>query len=131
MIKNVLDYLNSIPGLPCKVSLEMLGKKAPAMCLQQLPGEETVEAYINGDRECRLPFSLYLRISGKDTKSRIDAFAVFRAVEDKAKQDKNKGVLPFDDFRMVQLPALFDRQENGVEDYQAIFHVDYYEERMR
>ena len=130
MTEKLLKYLNSIEGLPCKVGLEMLGAKPPSMSLQQLPGEETIKAYINGDRECRLPFAVYMRIPGKDTKSRTNAAAVFRLIETKAKQDKEHGVLPFDDFNMSQLPSLYNRQENGVEDYQAIYSIDYYKERM-
>lgn len=130
MTEKLLKYLNGIAGLPCKIGLEMLEAKPPSMSLQQLPGEETIKAYINGDRECRLPFAVYLRIPGKDTKSRIDATAVFRLIENKAKQDKEDGVLPFDDFNMAQLPSLYSRQENGIEDYQAIYNIDYYKERM-
>lgn len=130
MTSKLLEYINTIEGLPCVVSLEMLSSKKPAMSLQQLPGEETIKAYINGDRECRLPFAIYMRISGKDTKSRINAVDVFRLIEETAKKDKEKGTLPFKNFNMAQLPALYNRQDDGTEDYQAIYSVDYYKERV-
>lgn len=133
--KVMKDHLNSWPKKPVTIMLEDLGKSVPSMMIQQLSAAEKKREYVNGSYIGVWSFALYVRVSGNDTASRLDAIGCLNeAAEWLAKKDEDGfySNLPVIDgsraatkIEMVSTPSLAARYEDGTEDYQAIMSLEY------
>ena len=133
--KALKDHLNSWAGKPASIYLEDFGSEVPSMMLQQLSGAYKRKAYINGSYLGSYPFSVYIRVDGVDTATRLDATGALNGLFEwlTEKDDKGNFVnLPVIDenrtatqIDMTSLPSIAARYEDGSEDYQAIFELQY------
>lgn len=124
---NVLAWINTWPGKPCDVTLEVTDKHPPAIMLQQLSGALIKRQYINGDYIASFPFTVYVRTGGEDTASRIDATATLSAISEWMKAnypDLGTGKI-VSNVAMTALPAIAARYDNGHEDYSSLFEIEY------
>ena len=133
--KVMKDHLNGWPKKPVTIMLEDLGKEVPSMMLQQLAAAEKKREYVNGSYIGVWNFALYIRVSGNDTASRLDAIGCLNEAAEWLMQKDEDGSfsnLPaIDDGRiatkieMSSTPSLAARYEDGTEDYQAIMSLEY------
>lgn len=142
MIAALLEYVNEIPFLPKmsypgqKVRPEKHEKSPPSMMLQQLTGEKKIKEYTCGNYDAALPFALYVKIDGSDSKSRIDAIGLLNNIGEYFEQQEEEQKFPLmcgnvvHEIKMTAIPALMEREENGHEDYQAIFRLEYEVKKM-
>ena len=125
--KAMLNHLNCWPSKPAEVKLEAFEKNSPSMILQQLSGAVKVREYINGSYVGSWPFAVYIRVSGEDTSSKLDAAGTLLNLSDWLSSSSpdigaNRTV---NKIEMTSLPSIAERHENGEEDYQAIFVLEY------
>lgn len=133
--KAMKDYLNTWPRKPAFFKLEDLGKDVPSLMIQQLAAAQEVKSYINGSYIAVWNFAVYVRVSGEDTASRLDAIACLNDLADwltEKDEDGNFVRMPvIDDKRkptnieMTTTPSIAARYDDGIEDYQAIFSLEY------
>lgn len=138
--KVMRDHLNSWAKKPTDFMLEDLGKKAPSLMLQQLSAAEKKRTYINGSYIGSWNFAIYIRIDAKDTASRLDAIGCLEELSKWLQQKDSKGEyvnLPLIDtdrtatkIEMTTTPSIAARYEDGKEDYQAIFSLEYQARRI-
>lgn len=136
----LLEHLNEWDGKPCGIKLEELGEKPPAMSLQQLQRAEVVRKYIDGSYVGTFAFSVYIRVNANDTASRLDATGVLNGLADwlSERDDETREYkrLPYlgtatkaRSIEMTATPSIAVRYDNGYEDYQAIFELQYKKRR--
>lgn len=136
----MLDHINTWPKRPADCVLEDLDVEPPSLVLQQLAGAEVKRRYINRSYIGAWPFAIYVRVNAEDTAARLDAAAILNELYKWLTEKKESGEywhLPIIDpertatqITMTSLPAIAERFENGAEDYQAIFELEYkYTER--
>ena len=133
--KVMRDHLNTWDRKPVEIRLEDLGTQVPSMMIQQLSASEKKKSYVNGSYIGVWKFALYIRVSGKDTASRLDAIACLSDLSDwLTEKDENGDYvnLPEIDNKRVATaiellanPSLAERYENGYEDYQALLSLEY------
>lgn len=131
----MLQHLNSWPKKPADVILEDIGKDAPSMMLQQLSAAEVRKTYVNGSYIGVWPFAVYIRINAEDTASRLDATGCLRELAKWLDEKDDRGTfihLPIIDsektatrIQMTSSPSIVGRMEDGIEDYQALFELEY------
>ena len=71
----MLQHVNAWPDKPAQIQLK-LDKEAVSMMMQPLSGVKELRKYVNGSFRGQWPFALYIRVSGEDTESRLDAMRV-------------------------------------------------------
>ncbi|MPN63862.1 hypothetical protein SDC9_211629 [bioreactor metagenome] len=129
------DYLNSWDKKPVIIRLEAFDKNPTSMMMQQLSGAFKKRSYINGSYIGSWPFAVYIRISGKDTANRLDATGTLNGLHEWLTTTENNVFtnLPYlgDDkkalkIEMTSLPSIAARYDDGSEDYQAIYELEYY-----
>lgn len=135
LAKVMRDHLNGWPNKPTEIKLEDLGKTVPSMMLQQLSAAEKLKQYVNGSYIGVWNFAVYIRIAGDDTASRLDAVACLSDLGKWLTEQNDRGNykrLPNIDgdrvatsIRMTASPSIAVRYENNVEDYQALFALEY------
>jgi len=130
--KVMKDYLNTWSKKPCEILLEDFSKNAPSMMMQQLSGSAKKKEYVNGSYIASFPFAVYVRVNAIDTASKLDATGILNelgrwmatsslpTLDDDMKANK---------IEMTALPSLAAKFDNGVEDYQAVFELEYYVRR--
>ena len=133
--KVMRDHLNSWQKKPAVFLLEDLGKNVPSLMIQQLAAAEQRKAYVNGTYIAVWTFAVYIRVSGEDTASRLDAIACLNDLASWLMETDDEGNfvrLPtIDDNRrptsieQTQTPSIAARYENGNEDYQVVFRLIY------
>lgn len=127
----LLDYLNTLPGLPAPIRLEEL-EDAPAVMLQQLAGATKVRQNIVGGYTAQFPFALYVRVQGVDTASRIAATGVLNNIGRELERRSLAGELPplaagreVTKIELQSFPSMISANEDGSEDYQAVYMLEY------
>lgn len=128
-------FINTWPEKPCEIVLESIEKKAPSMMLQQLASAEKIKQYIDGSYLGAWNFAVYVRVSGKQTASRIDAIRTLDelgAWMTALDSDGSFMRLPAIDsdriatsIEMSNTPSIAARNADGTEDYQATFRLEY------
>jgi hypothetical protein len=96
--------------------------------LQQLTGEVRTRSYIDGSYIGQYPFALYMRISGEDTKERLDVIKSlmnFGGWIESSPPPILSGNNIAQNIKMTALPSKISVYENGSEDYQVIFSLQY------
>lgn len=129
------DHLNTWPDKPCEIRLEDFSKSPPSMMMQQLSGSYKLRSYVDGSYIGEYPFAVYVRIAGDDTESKLDATGCLLGLAkwlNERNDDGTKKNLPvLTDGRkaikitMESLPSLAIRFDDGTEDYQALFKMQY------
>lgn len=136
----MLEHLNEWPDKPAEILLGDLEKRPPSMMLQELAAAEVRRRYVNRSYIGVWPFAVYIRIEAKDTNARFQATGALHALNDWLNEKDDAGNywhLPMIDrhrtatsITMTMLPAIAERFEKGIEDYQALFELEYkYTER--
>lgn len=133
--KVMRDHLNSWPKKPAVFALEDFGKKCPSLMLQQLSAAEKIRSYIDGSYIGVWNFAVYIRVDGNDTAARLDAVGCLNELGEWLEQKDASGSfmnLPdIDVYRtttkveMSTTPSIAARYEDGTEDYQAVFQLQY------
>lgn len=135
LAKVMKDHLNSWHKKPTEIMLEDLGKEVPSMMLQQLASAEKKKEYVNGSYIGVWNFAVYIRVSGTDTASRLDAVGCLNELAEWLTELDAEGSfvnLPvIDDSRQAtkietsSTPSIAARYENGIEDYQVVMSLEY------
>lgn len=136
LIPRVLrDHINTWGECPVKVTLESSLKTVPAMMIQQLASYAKKRKYIDGSYIGQCNFAVYAAIDAEDTASRIDALAVLNDLgEWLSERDESEKYIHLPDIgngrkaisiTMTSTPSIAARHENGVEEYQATFSLEY------
>lgn len=136
----VLELVNTWDKKPCPIRLEELGENPPAMAIQPLQRAEVVRRYVDGSYVGVFAFSVYIRVSANDTASRLDATGVLNALADwicetDGETQEYKRLPTIDatiqaiGIEMTATPSISTRYDNGFEDYQAIFELQYKKRR--
>ena len=126
--KAMLEHLNSWEGKPVDIKFEGFTKTPPSMMMQQLTGAIKKRAYINGSYLGSWPFAIYIRVDGSDTAGKLDAsealnnIAEWLSLTPLPTLGDNRTALKIE---MTGLPSIAARYEDGCEDYQAIFELEY------
>lgn len=128
-------HLNRWSKKPAEILLEDLGKKVPSMMLQQLASAEKKRSYIDGTYIGIWSFAVYIRVDGEDTASRLSAVDCLQEMADwLTAKDSGGNFLYLPDLGekkaatqvfMVNSPSIAGRYDNGIEDYQAVFQLEY------
>lgn len=134
------DHLNSWEDRPADFMLEDLGTKVPSLMLQQLASAEKKKAYVNGSYIGTWSFAVYIRVNGRDTNTRLDATATLIDLAKWLTFQSDSGAyvnLPFIDrqrratkIEMITTPSIAARYDGGIEDYQAVFQLEYQVRRI-
>lgn len=136
----VLELINEWEKKPCPVKLDDLGERPPAMAIQPLQRAEIVRKYVDGSYIGVFAFSVYIRVSANDTASRLDATGVLNALADwlceanpETREYKRLPTLDANtqptQIEMTATPSISVRYDNGFEDYQTIFELQYKKRR--
>ena len=129
IIEVLLPALNEIPGLPCKINLEVLDEKPPSMCIQQLRGAQKLNVNIVGGFTGLFPFAIWYRVSGRDTADRIEGTRVLNDISSFFSDVTNLPDLGerriCRKIEMTSVPICNNRHEDGTEDYMAIYSLEY------
>ena len=133
--KVMRELLNRWPEKPCEIMLESIDKKAPSMMLQQLASAEKIKQYVDGSYIGAWNFAVYIRVGGRHNASRYDAFAALDKLGTWLTARDSSGSfthLPEIDstriatsIEMSSTPSIASMNEDGTEDYQAIFSLEY------
>ncbi len=133
--KVMKNHINTWGEKPTNIFLEDFGKDVPSMMIQQLSAAEKKKIYVNGSYIGVWNFAVYLRISAIDTASRLDAIGCLDELSSWLQTMDDNGAyvnLPvIDSYRkatkieMTTTPSIAARYEDGTEDYQAIFSLEY------
>ncbi len=131
VITVLLDYLNTLPDLPAEIRLEELGGP-PAVMLQQLSGAAKIRQNIVGGYAAQFPFALYARVQGDDTASRISATGLLNNIGRELERRSLAGELPklaagreVTKIELQSFPSMISANEDGSEDYQAVYMLEY------
>lgn len=131
----VKKHLNTWPKKPAQFEFDNILKDPPALMIQPLSTSEKVKTYINGSYVAAWRFAVYCRIAGTDTAERLDASGLLYELAEwltVCNEDGGYANLPAIDenrkvnkIEMTSTPSLAARYEDGTEDYQAIFTLEY------
>lgn len=133
--RELRKHLNTWPNKPVEIQAEVTGKAVPAMMMQQLSAVERKRTYINGAYIGTFAFAVYVAIDAEDTASRLDALAVLQDLDLwLSQQDDTGAYVNLPDLgecrqaikiQMSSSPSIAARLDNGVEEYQALFSLEY------
>lgn len=135
LVNAMREHLNSWNEKPATFLIEDLGKEIPSIMIQQLSAAQKKKVYVNGSYIGVWKFAVYVRVSGRDTASRLDAIACLNDLTAWLTETDEEGKfvrLPYvDDVRMATYieadttPSIAARYDSGVEDYQAVYSLEY------
>lgn len=126
--KRLVTWLSSLDGLP-QVSAELLPKKNGVLLFKIKKGPQIIRRYISGARIVYAEFSLRLRISYADTKTRLDAAATL----ENAGLAVKAGIGALTDINALnagikEYPKLLQRTDNGDDEYEASYFIVFSED---
>lgn len=131
----LLDHLNKWDSKPSEIRFEDFAKDPPSMMLQQLSGSYKLRSYIDGSYIGEYPFAVYIRVDGSDTASRLDATGSLLGLSkwlDERNTDGTRKNLPIlgsertaVKIELESYPSIAARYDDGTEDYQALFKMQY------
>lgn len=135
LAKLLKDQLNTWKDKPATIMLEDFERSIPSMMFQQLSGAYKKREYISGSYIGSYPFAIYIRVDGKDTATRLDAtgalYGLYEWLSAKNAEGDYINLPSIDDKRratnieMTSIPSIAARYDDGTEDYQAIFEMEY------
>jgi hypothetical protein len=130
------DHLNANWSTrPVDVDIEDFLKAPPALMLQQNAAAEVKRMYINGGYIGSWVFSVYARVKASDTATRLKAIGTLdelsRWFTARDEQQAYINLPQLGSHRkavkvsLQTTPAIAYRDEDGTEDYQAVFELEY------
>ena len=128
----MLDYVNAWPSKPAPFALEGLLKEAPGAMLLQLASSGVLKRYIDGSYIGVWSFAVYIRLNKADTGDKLEALDLY---EDLLKYFKRglpelcSGAEAIT-IELLTTPALAAAYDDGSEDYQATYRLQYKAQRM-
>ena len=122
-------HLNTWEGKPCTIGLDILKARAETTAkLQPLSGTVVTKRYITGAYIGDWPFAVIIRIQASDTTSRANAIKALydlgQWLEAQTNPDIGTGRTAIRT-EMTGLPSLSVINEDGSEEYQAIYAMTY------
>ena len=136
LAKVVRDYINTNwAAKPALVVLGDFAHKPPSLMLQELAQAEIKRPYIDGSYIGQWSFAVYMRINAEDSAARLSASAALYDLAEWFRAKDGSGAfshLPTIDSKrtatrieMSTTPALAAQYDGGVEDYQAVYQLEY------
>lgn len=133
IIEILLPFLNGLPCVKQKINLEVLDKKSPSMCVQQIRGGSKYNFNVVGGYTADFPFALFYKAKANDTDSRLKATAILNDIglifENITNDKQPFPALGLDKscikLEMTSSPANAGREDNGDEIYSAIYVLTY------
>lgn len=129
------DHINTWENLPVSIKLEDTDKSVPSMMIQQLASTAKKRKYVDGSYVGLFNFAVYIAIDGEDTASRIDALAVLSDLGEWLSEKDEDGQFAHlpelgpgrraMSITISSTPSIAARHETGVEEYQALFVLEY------
>lgn len=132
VIDTLYPWVSSIPNLPSKLRLEEMTDTAPCLTLSQEKGGGKSNFNVLGDYDGELLFSIFYKIDGNDTSSRLSATRTITYIGAWVENKTTNKDLPeltgnntCTSIAMIDTPAMVGREENGHEVYGALFSLTY------
>lgn len=136
LAKVVRDHINdNWTKKPATLILGDFAHKPPSLMLQELAHAEIIRPYIDGSYIGQWSFAVYMRINAEDSAARLSASAALNELADWFREKDASGAfvnLPIIDLNrratkieMSTTPALAAQFDGGVEDYQAVYQLEY------
>ena len=128
-LENLLAaWLSSFSELPT-VSLELLPKKNGAIALKMKKGPQIIRRYISGKKLIYAEFTLRMRVSNADTKTRLEALNTLETAGKTIKNgvDSLSGVNALK-AELKDYPKLCQRTDNGDDEYEAAYYIVFSED---
>lgn len=132
---SLIQHLNTWHEKPCEIKLEDFSKKPPSMMMQQLSGSYKVRSYVDGSYIAEYPFAVYVRVEGTDTEAKLDATGCLLGLAkwlSEKDADGTRRHLPdltggrtAIKIELESMPSIAARYNDGTEDYQALFKMQY------
>lgn len=125
--RDVLQHINMWADKPARFTLEDLQNKSPSLMLQPLAGSGVVRKYIDGSFIGLFSFAVYLRIATTDTHAKLSAYNTLESLAFWLENNPlptlsgNRIALSIEQTATTTLAAV----DEGVEDYQTIFSLNY------
>lgn len=140
LVQTLLDKVNSWSEKPCEIRLDELGEQPPSMMLQPLTRARVVRQYVDGSYIGILAFAVYIRVNSQDTRTRLNATGVLNSLGDwlEARDEDTREYKNLPQFtndtqarsiEMTATSAIATRYDNGYEDFQVIFEMQYFKKR--
>lgn len=137
VIAKLLKYIQQIPNIPCSVGLERFDGRADSIMLQQLAGTVKVSEDMIGGYAAQFPFAVYYRVQADDTLARLKATSTLMNIGRYFDAQSAAGTLPTlatgqtaTAIEMRAFPNMATKGNDGTETYQAIFAMEYEQERI-
>lgn len=137
IVQKLLDFVNSVPNLPCVVALEYLEETPPAMMLQQLSGTKKIKEDLIGGYTAQFPFALYVKTFGTSESDKVDATGTLLNIGDYFDEQTLQGsFLELGENRQAlkielkSFPSMVEKSEDNIEIYQAVFMLEYKQRRV-
>lgn len=136
LAKVVRDHINEHwHSKPATVVIGDFAQEPPSLMLQELAHAEVTRPYIDGSYVGQWSFAIYVRVNAEDTAARLSASAALTELAEWFRMMDNRGAfvnLPVIDrnrtatkIEMSTTPALAAQYDGGVEDYQAVYQLEY------
>jgi len=136
LAKVIRDHINeNWKQKPAKIVLGDFAQSPPSLMLQELAHAEVVRPYINGSYIGQWSFAVYMRINAEDSAARLSASTALNELAEWFRMKDASGAflnLPvIDRYRtatkidMSTTPALAAQFDGGIEDYQAVYQLEY------
>jgi hypothetical protein len=124
----MLKHLNTWPFKPCEINLELLERTAVAMKLQPLSGTVITKRYITGTYIGNWPFAVYVRVQKANTAARANAIKWLYDLGQWLSAQANPDIglkRTAQKVDITSLPSISAINEDGSEEYQAIYTMEY------
>lgn len=138
IIDVLFPWMANIPNLPLKLRLEEMTDTAPCLTLSQEKGGGKSNFNVLGDYDGELLFSIYYKVDGKDTKTRMNATRLLTYIGAYCEDATERKELPTVDeqnevksISMLDTPTMIGREDNGQEMYMADFSFVYRHKEKR
>lgn len=131
--RDMRSFLNQWSEKPVVFSIERLTTAPPAIMFQPLSGTKVLKRYVDGSFIGSWPFAICLRVNQTDTSVKLSAYDTLEKVSNWL----TCGVLPELSGEKIPLeieqtstPSQIAVYEDGTEDYQALFALEYKQRKV-
>lgn len=130
IVEKVFPFVRAIPDIPT-IQLDELREEAGSMGFLA-EGTNIINKNVIGGYTADFNFSIYYRVSAKDTKSKFEATRVLNYIADYLQQKSEKKELPYlnelDEAQYIEMssnPQLMQNEENANNVYVCSFFMRY------
>ena len=134
IIKSLLLVLNNFNNIPVeKVEYQYLSPDDTSMSLNSLQGAVKSKQFVNGSYIGLYPFSIVYRVFPTNTNQRIDGTKVIDEIGELLENLDYLSCFNIGNKKVISIErtstsSLVYRGENGVEDYQGLFRLEFMKE---